>query len=240
MNKYEKKVYSQNGEDGIIEEIFNRIGTTNKFFVEFGVSDGIECNTRLLRQKGWNGICMDSIFKNEVIHRVFMTAENINDVFASFDVPKHFDLLSVDVDGNDFWLWQNLVGYRPRCVVIEYNSRLPPNKFLVLPYDSNFTYKNDGIFGASLSALIELGKRKGYEYICVNSALESKYVNAFFVESEYISYFANEKIIIPKKKYNRDNYSGKVMKNIISHMINPFESSKSKFNNNNNKQGESL
>jgi len=193
MKQFERRVYSQNGEDGIIEEIFCRIGVTNRFFVEFGVQDGVECNTRLLRETGWSGVCFDSACQNKYVNRFFLTAENINDVFASFGVPAEFDLLSIDVDGNDFWLWKALTSCFPRCVVIEYNAQLPPKKRLTIPYQARFKWKrrpHDDFFGASLGALIELGRDKGYSYICVNEWLNNRYVNAFFVKSEYSCKFA--------------------------------------------------
>jgi len=220
MKQFEKKVYSQNGEDGIIEEIFNRIGTTNKFFVEFGVQSGSECNTRLLRKHGWTGVWMDSSYENTNVHKVFLTVENINETFAKFEVPKEFDLLSIDIDGNDFWMWQALKKYEPRVVVIEYNAQISPEKVLTIPYNPKFRQcsspTRDDFFGASLGAFIELGKRKGYEYLCVNELVNKKYVNAFFVKSEYISRFDNIKI--PKAIFTRFRHDSTK----YELLINPF------------------
>jgi hypothetical protein len=226
MLKHEKRIYSQNGEDGIIAEIFRRIGTTNKFFVEFGVRDGTECNTRLLRTQGWQGVCMDGGFQNENVHQVFLTAENINDSFKSFGVPKEFDLLSIDVDGNDFWIWK-AVSYSPRCVVIEYNSHLPPDKPLTIPYDPGFRWSrrpHDDFFGASLQAMIELGKMKGYEYVCVNEALNNGYVNAFFVTSKYMCLFSDVGIKVPTEVFRRFRHN----KDKFAKLIDPFASAEEK------------
>jgi hypothetical protein len=164
---------------------------------------------------------MDRDYSGKYIHKVFITVENINNIFASFRVPKEFDLLSIDVDGNDFWLWQALMNYNPKCVIIEYNSQLPPNEILTIPYRSDFKWNKmparDDFFGASLGAMIELGKKKGYSYICVNEVINHKYVNAFFVKSEYICKF--DKIDIPMVTYDRYYHD----ENKYKRLIDPFK-----------------
>jgi len=141
LNKYEYQVYSQNGEDGIIQEIFKRIGATNKFFVEFGVGNGLECNTLLLLLKNWKGCWIDGsdrdidfikqkfnflINKGLSVTKSLIKAENIEALFSSLKVPEELDLLSIDIDGNDYWVWKAISHYRPRVVVIEYNGMFPP------------------------------------------------------------------------------------------------------------------
>lgn len=125
INLFEQKIYSQNGEDGIIKIIFHKIGTINKFCVEFGVGDGRECNTRFLIEKeGWNYLHMDGNNYNNaytLIKKEFITTENINSLFRKYNIPKEFDLLSIDIDYNTYWVWKALKGYNPRVVVIEYN-----------------------------------------------------------------------------------------------------------------------
>src|SRR6185437_13950018 len=101
------------------------------------------------------------------IHRVrpanaYVTVENIAELFRANGVPAEPDLLSIDVDGNDYWLWEALEAYRPRVVVMEYNAaHVPPDRW-VLPYDPDHRWAGDDVYGASLAALEELGKRKGY------------------------------------------------------------------------------
>lgn len=120
---FESRTYSQNGEDGVIARLFEVLGATNRFFVEFGTGpDGRERNTRLLEEQGWQGLLMDrsAAERNPGIRREFISAENINELFAKYGVPEEFDLLSIDVDGNDYWIWKALRDvYRPRVVVIE-------------------------------------------------------------------------------------------------------------------------
>jgi tetratricopeptide (TPR) repeat protein len=180
LDKFERKVHSQNGEDGVIEAIFAAIGVTNRFFVEFGVHDATECNTASLLEQGWTGLMMDGsgISNNPLatIHKEFITRENINTLFAKYQVPLDFDLLSIDIDGNDYWVWQALT-YRPRVVVIEYNASVPHEYRLTVPYDARFRWDLSEFFGASLRALAELGASKGYELVYCERAG----VNAFFV-----------------------------------------------------------
>lgn len=227
INLHERKIYSQNGEDGIIEFIFSKIGITNKFSVEFGVGNGFECNTvYLLERKGWKGLMMDygadqqirwkcviqkawsnrklglidnvkkdmrflkkiigrtkrsSYFERDVkIEKV--TAENIQNLFQKYNVPQNFDLLSIDIDFNDYWVWKAIVDYHPRVVVIEYNSSIPPTESRVVPYDPEAKWDGTNYFGASLLALKNLGLTKGYTLVgCDNSG-----VNAFFCQSELL------------------------------------------------------
>lgn len=192
LNAYERKFYSQNGEDGIINEIFSRIGTTNRFFVEFGVQDARECNTRyLLEKKEWTGLWLDGKGDNKKIKKAFITTENINKVFDKHNVPAVFDLLSIDIDGNDLWVWKALGrDYQPRMVVVEYNAVWSARKSQVIKYSPDFRWDGSPNFGASLSALYKLAKLKGYELICCNKMG----VNAFFIRSDIC---AGNKLITP-------------------------------------------
>src|SRR5690348_8229903 len=111
LHYYEQKIYSQNGEDGVIQKIFHIIGTSSKYFVEFGVENGMECNTRYLREGcHWNGLMMDARYSNPLIHlmKETITAENINLLFEKYHVPYQFDLLSIDIDYNDFYVWNGI------------------------------------------------------------------------------------------------------------------------------------
>ena len=195
LRNFEKKIFSQNGEDGIIQEIFNRIGTTNKLFVEFGVESGQECNSRYLLEKcGWSGLWIEGSDENvgsakdqfkafpiNVLSQ-FITKENIVEIFENSNIPKELDLLSIDIDGNDYWIWEELKEYKARVVVIEYNAKYLPIQDWVMPYDFKHLYDGSAYFGASLKALNRLGESLGYGLVsCDNMG-----VNAFFVRKDLL------------------------------------------------------
>lgn len=186
IRRFERSWYSQNGEDGILNIIFEKIGVTNKFCVEFGVEDGRECNTRhLLEAAAWDGLQMDGGDHASVYGRVrkeFITAENICSLFEKYSVPKQFDLLAIDIDGNDYWVWRAIEGYSARVVVIEYNASMLPNESKTIPYDPEFHWDGSNYFGASLLALAKLGRRKGYTLI----GCDSQGINAFFVRDDLV------------------------------------------------------
>ncbi len=182
----ERSVYSQGGADGILERIFETVGTTNRFFVEFGAKDGVELsNTAYLRlERGWSGLLMEG--ETPVVPGVvneFVTAENIEDIFSRRKVPERFDLLSIDIDGNDYWVWKALQRFRPRAVVIEYNIHFQHHEAWTVPYDPERHWDKSGYHGASLAALQKLGKQKGYSLIYTDSWVP----NAFFVLSELLT-----------------------------------------------------
>lgn len=184
INRFERKICSQNGEDGIINAIFRKIGTTNRFYVEFGVENGMECNTRYLKEtKNWEGLMMDGRENpGTEIKQAFITAENIQELFRKYAVPARFDLLSIDLDLNDYWIWKAIEDYRPRVVIIEYNSTLPLSQSKVVAYEASAMWDGSNYFGASLGALIKLGKEKGYTLV----GCENRGINAFFVLDELI------------------------------------------------------
>ncbi|MCB0377928.1 MAG: hypothetical protein KDD33_05490 [Bdellovibrionales bacterium] len=195
LRNFEKKIYSQNGEDGIIAEIFDRIGTTNRFFVEFGFEDGQECNGRhLLENQGWSGLWIDgnvdSIAKARErfgnssvnISHSFITKDNIKGLFQEHQVPKELDLLSIDIDGNDYWIWQALKDYKARLVVIEYNASFPPPREYIMPYNQDHYFDGSNVFGASLTSLVKLAEELGYVLV----SCDNQGVNAFFVREDLI------------------------------------------------------
>lgn len=196
----EFKVYSQNGEDGLLLYIFSLIGTTNRTLVEFGFGDGKQCMAaNLVKNFGFNGLMMDGNpmhvrlaksfykdFKNVRIEESFLTKENINEKIESFGIKGEIDLLSVDIDGNDYWVWQAINVITPRVVVVEYNASFGQDRSVTVEYDSVFDrfQKNASgwYHGASLRALESLGKEKGYALV----GCDSRGVNAFFVKKNLL------------------------------------------------------
>lgn len=210
LQSFEKKVFSQNGEDGVIEQIFALIGFTNRFYVEIGVEDGRECNTRYLREVyDCHGIQLDRDFSNPEIYlyQELVTAENINQLFIKYRVPQEFDLLSIDVDGNDFYLWLSLEEiYRPRLVVVEYNSSHSPQEDKVVPYSTQRCWDGTNYFGASILAWKNLADKKGYSLIYA----DSQGINLFLIRNDILREknlnFLNANI--PELIYATPNYYG--------------------------------
>jgi hypothetical protein len=186
LTRYERSVHSQNGEDGILRAIFGRIGDGTRYFVEFGVEDGDECNTRYLAERrGWSGLLMDGGHEDprRNLRREMITAENVVGLFHKYGVPAEFDLLSIDIDGNDYWVWRAVAAvWRPRVVVIEYNASEGPVKSTSVAYDPAFRWSETDYMGASLRALATLGMEHGYTLV----ACDSRGVNAFFVVDELV------------------------------------------------------
>jgi hypothetical protein len=169
---------SQGKEERVLVSIFDRIGRTNCVAVEFGALDGVHgSNTAHFRlEESWHVELFDAVPLAPIVHGVTITAENINDVFDQYGVPYEFDLLSIDIDGNDLWVWQALA-YRPRVVVIEFNPKWGPTKSRTVPYDPDRFWDGTNFYGASVLALTRLAKRKGY------SLTASTRSNLFFVQS---------------------------------------------------------
>jgi hypothetical protein len=215
LNAYERTVHSQNGEDGILREIFRRIGTTNRFFVEFGVEDGLECNTAYLsRHAGWSGLLIEgdpqkferlerNYAKYPRVRRMesFITRENIVPLFEKAQVPLEFDLLSIDIDGNDYWIWDALGAYKPRIAVIEYNATRPPPERWVIAYNPEHRWNDDGYMGASLASLEALGKSLGYALV----GTDEKGVNAFFIHNDLVV-ASRFPVLSAQAAYHRNEY----------------------------------
>ena len=195
INEFEARVSSQNGEDGIIAEMTRRLHIGTGFFVEFGVQDGSVCNTALLAANGWRGVYIegDAAFAERLRQRYasstriktvreFVTAENIAEIFARSVVPIEFDLLSIDIDGNDYWVWRGLSGFRPRIVVIEYNAEHPPPERWVMKYDPAHRWDKTTYYGASLASFAALGESIGYTLV----GTEKTGVNAFFLRKDLV------------------------------------------------------
>lgn len=195
----EFRVFSQWGEDGILQHLLRHVPISKKVFVEFGVENYTECNTRFLLTNGnWAGLVIDGSAENiEFIRRdeiywrhnlkadcAFITRENINDLIRQNGIAGEIGLLSIDIDGNDYWVWEAIDVVSPSVVVIEYNSRFGPERAVTVPYDPAFVrtaaHYSNIYYGASLAALCSLAKRKGYSFVGCNTAG----VNAFFVRQD--------------------------------------------------------
>lgn len=187
LNVCERSVHSRGGEDGVIQKIFEVIGSTSKYYVEFDVENGLECNTRYMRQfYGWHGVLMARKKENAFFNlkKVKVTAENINPLFHQYKVPNEFDLLSIHTQSNDFHLWNALSEhYRPRVVVIEYNATHLPHEEKVVKYNPEERWDGSNYFGASILALYKLGRKKGYSLVYA----DQKGVHLFFIRDDVLS-----------------------------------------------------
>ncbi len=222
LNRFEHKIYSQHGEDGIIREIFHRIGTTSKTFFEFGAGSGSENNTIVLLLEGWHGWWIDGgeytavynkLFKTSIEHNMLVvakkmvTSKNINDIVHELAIPHEIDLISIDIDGNDYYVWQALAATKPRVVVIEYNAAYPPGMHF-LQDESVTMWDGSNFFGSSLHTLTELGKKKGYTLVCCDLIGG----NAFFVRNDLVGdkfeFAGDESKIWQSPKYYLYYYGG--------------------------------
>jgi hypothetical protein len=196
LERYGFRSFSQNDEDGILQEIFRRVGTAGRTFVEFGVQEGLQNNTRLLLYQGWRGLWIEAdriacrsmrdVFATELaagrlqLLHSFVTAENIAALIDSAQLGE-LDLLSIDIDGNDYWIWDALA-LQPRVIAIEYNAKLRPPVKWVMEYNPDHRWNHTDYHGASLESLNTLARRKGYTLVgCSLSG-----VNAFFVRDDLV------------------------------------------------------
>lgn len=197
----EFRCYSQNGEDGILLFLFSLLGTADRRVVELGAGEGIECNAaNLILNHRWQGLLVDG--DPELIERgrafyaqsrdvsiappaltaAWLTAENVDAFVSGQGFAGEVDLLSLDLDGNDFWIWQALDSVSPRVVVLEFNSVCGPEREISIAYDPDFRFDFSAQpyrIGASLPAFAKLGQEKGYRLVGV----ESFGINAFFVRA---------------------------------------------------------
>lgn len=223
--KYGHKIYSQNEEDGMILEIFNRIGTTNKTFVEFGVGDGLENNTLALLLNNWNGLWIEgssravnnikdnfkSVINNQRLKIVeaFITKDNINEIISDNISDKEIDLLSVDIDGNDVHIYNEISVINPRVVIMEYNAKFPPPIMFCVDYNPTNMWQGDDYMGASLKFIEMNLNNKGYKLVGCDLAG----VNAFFVRDDlvgdkFLAPYTAEKHYLPAKYYLAGGFIG--------------------------------
>lgn len=195
---YGYKVFSQSDEDGIIAQIFHRIGLTNRVFVEFGVGDGLENNTSALLFDGWSGLWIEG--SKEYCDRMrsnmsnlieagrltlvndFIRRDNIDSLISNNLKAREIDLLSVDIDGNDAHVVENIACINPRVIVVEYNGKFGPSIDFCMTYDQNHVWRKTDNFGASLKCYEKLMTKRGYSLVGCNIVG----TNAFFVRNDLL------------------------------------------------------
>lgn len=193
FKKYATRTYSRFGEDGIVKYLVNAIEQTSKFtsnppyLVEIGVHPDESNTLSLIQDEEWDGVWIDlkplevpdDNLKRFPINRHWVRRSNINPLLAHYDVPWDFDLFSLDIDGNDYWVWKEML-YQPRIVVIEYNPHLLIDESKTITYWDSFNWRGDRYYGASLKALNKLAVEKGYTLVGAYCH------NAFFIRNDII------------------------------------------------------
>ncbi len=193
---FEHQVYSQNGEDGILAEIFRRIGTTDRKFLEIGVGNGLINNTAFLLAQGWSGWWVDgdayalqrlrTTFRPQLestrlrLREMYITAENIRGALEQEGVTPGLDLFSLDIDRNTYWIWEALPQLQARVVVVEYNASIPASMDWKVDYNGSQTWDGSFCLGASLKAYERLGNRLGYNLV----GCDLTGTNAFLVRKD--------------------------------------------------------
>ena len=201
LNACEFKVFSQFGEDGIIQRLVRHLPIEHRTFIEFGVENFAESNCRfLMMNDNWRGFVMDGsakriagirelpdIWKFDLEAKAaFVTRENVDALLVSSGFDPDLGVLSIDVDGNDYWILEAITVVRPRLLIVEYNALFGADRNITVPYEARFekyaAHRSGLYFGASLGALAAVAARKGYSLV----ATESAGVNAFFVRTDLL------------------------------------------------------
>ncbi|MEI6235318.1 MAG: hypothetical protein WCT04_19850 [Planctomycetota bacterium] len=221
-------LFSKTGEDGDILHVFAEIGVTNRQFVEIGIQDGSECNTaNLAFNFGWGGVLIEgspedaeaarrlySRFPRVSVRHSFVTRDNAKALFKECGAHPEADLFSLDIDGNDYWVWEALDDFRPRLVITECNSLFGPERCVTIPYKQDFHCGHPlhrGYFGASLGAMTTLAQRKGYALL----GCSEQTANAFFVRRDCLRGALRE--VTVQEAYRR-NYLGRFSKADVEHV----------------------
>ena len=198
LHDFASNVYSQNGEDGIIAKVLEVINERSGWCVEFGAWDGIHlsntCN--LIKNYGSAAVLIEGNPQRcQEIKQNFDSSQKVipinafvgfepenclDSILKQTEIPTNFDLLSIDIDGNDYHIWDSVQHYRPKVVVIEYNPTIPNPVDFVQPQDMNVSQ------GSSLLSINKLAKQKGYELVAVT------YCNGIFVDAQYFPLFEIE------------------------------------------------
>lgn len=218
LEEVEFCVFSQFGDDGIIQYLINKVKVPRQIFVELGIGDYKEANTRfLLVNNNWSGLVVDSSLENiqrltkeNIFWRhdlkavpIFITRDNVNRIIKSQGLSGEIGLLHIDLDGNDYWIWKEITVIKPVIVIVEYNSVFGIKRPITIPYKEDFirtrVHYSNLYWGASLLALCLLGKAKGYSFIGCNSAGN----NAYFVRKDRLGSLNSLK---PEEGYVQSKY----------------------------------
>lgn len=219
LKDYEFKIFSQWGEDGIIQHLTRIIEIKNRTFIEFGVEDFFESNCRFLLMKdNWSGFVIDGSSKNiEKLKKsyfywkyhlvaidAFVTKENINELLSKSGFNEDLGILSIDLDGNDYFILETINFFKPYIFVCEYNSVFGATRKISVPYEPNFIRTNkhySNLYrGASLSAITYIANRKGYSLVGTNSASN----NAFYVRNDLLN--TNIEVLSVEQAYQPSHY----------------------------------
>lgn len=203
LKEAEKSIYSQGGQDGVLEAIFKQIGEGQKRYFEAGARDGIDCsNTANLRlNKGWTGLLYDIEPLAFFVLQANITPQSINNLMDDYT-----DMMSLDIDGNEFWVWE-AVNTKPRVVLIEYNSKFKNNESYSIEYNPDHKWEGDDYYSASLLALKKLGEQKGYTLVCVVDRFDAVFVRNNLIDPDYIPPTIDE--ILPQPIIAFDKVSDK-------------------------------
>ncbi len=202
LSEVEFSVFSQFGDDGIIQWLVQNLEITNETFIEFGVEDFSESNTRfLMMNNNWTGFVMDGSESNILklqqqyyywkhnlnSKAIFINKNNINTLIEEQNFLKDVGVLHIDLDGNDYYIWDAITVVEPIIVIVEYNSIFGKERTISVPYDDSFIRTNahysNLFFGTSINSLYKLGERKGYSFIGCNSGGN----NAYFVRNDKLN-----------------------------------------------------
>jgi len=195
LSRLSPGLYAQGTEEAILGRLLERVPPTRRYCVDIGASDGLRnSNTALLlREQGWQGALVEASAHRFAqlrahygsadrvrLHHARIQPDTVDAWLAEAGVPSAPDLLSIDIDGNDYWVWQAIEACRPRIVVIEYNPYYTPPERWVMCFNPDHVWDGSTYYGASLESLYHLGQRKGYELVCCDDMGN----NAFFVARE--------------------------------------------------------
>jgi hypothetical protein len=219
LTRFGHRVSSQGDEDGILREIFRRIGEGNRTFIEIGAGDGGENNSSFLLSQGWRGAWIEGSERKAAaakknfakviadgrlrVEQQFVTAGNVDKMAARLAPERQVDLLSIDLDGNDYYILDAIRSITPRVIVAEYNPKFPADFVWVMEYNESHRWDGTDYFGASLKALDSLLTPRGYSLVGCN-ILGS---NAFFVRTDlakdppFCSPFTSENHYEPARYY---------------------------------------
>lgn len=204
LQDFENTVFSQAGEDGLLQRIFEIVEPGERFAIEFGAGEGVDMSNvrRLFVQEGWGGLLIEG--DDELAQRLrdnyiqypgvrtmqaWVYPANVELLFEEGGAPRDLDLLVIDIDSNDYYIWRAIRDFRPKVVMMEYNGTFPPPQRMVIGFHPmTWWNEEDFHFGASIQSFYELGKKKGYELVAVNS----RGVNLFFVDAKYFPRFGIE------------------------------------------------